>query len=208
MSQPLDLAQGRRGSPTRVESLLKGFSPVKMGSPKIQSCAKGDNFDNALTMSIATETLALDEEGEESEEDDAKDEENEEGEAVDGEDPMVCALDNMVKQIGDMDGNLNHAHQVFDEILETKLFLKENCVVADNGFLEKNRDLLHSDTIKLLSSCSCGLPLLFASNILNQFHKPTSPVHHMDAFESHKQSVGTKFKAQLFKLMQQLETPH
>uniref|UniRef100_A0A5B7A9V3 Putative myosin-2 n=1 Tax=Davidia involucrata TaxID=16924 RepID=A0A5B7A9V3_DAVIN len=63
------------------------------------------------------------------------------------------------------------------------------------GFLEKNRDPLHSDTIQLLSSCSCHLPQLFASNMLNQFQK---------------QSVGTKFKVQLFKLMQQLEnsTPH
>ncbi|KAL6999435.1 hypothetical protein U1Q18_000597 [Sarracenia purpurea var. burkii] len=79
-----------------------------------------------------------------------------------------------------------------------------------SGFLEKNRDPLHSDTIKLLSSCSCGLPQLFASNILNQFHKPASPFHQMGAFEPQKQSVGTKFKGQLFKLMQQLETstPH
>ncbi|KAA8523831.1 hypothetical protein F0562_010254 [Nyssa sinensis] len=63
------------------------------------------------------------------------------------------------------------------------------------GFLEKNRDPLHSDTIQLLSSCSCHLPQLFASNMLNRFQK---------------QSVGTKFKVQLFKLMQQLEnsTPH
>ncbi|KAA8526866.1 hypothetical protein F0562_008905 [Nyssa sinensis] len=64
-----------------------------------------------------------------------------------------------------------------------------------SGFLEKNRDPLHSDSIQLLSSCSCHLPRLFASNMLNQFQK---------------QSVGTKFKGQLFKLIQQLEnsTPH
>ncbi|XP_059662595.1 myosin-2-like [Cornus florida] len=64
-----------------------------------------------------------------------------------------------------------------------------------NGFLEKNRDPLHSDNIQLLSLCSCPLPQLFVSNMLNQ---------------SQKQSVGTKFKGQLFKLMQQLEnsTPH
>lgn len=61
------------------------------------------------------------------------------------------------------------------------------------GFLEKNRDPLHSDLIQLLSSCTLQLPQLFASNMLNQ-----------------KQSVGSKFKGQLFKLMQQLEstTPH
>ncbi|XP_059661565.1 myosin-2-like [Cornus florida] len=63
------------------------------------------------------------------------------------------------------------------------------------GFLEKNRDPLHLDTIQLLSSCNCQLPQLFVSNIHNQFQK---------------QSVGTNFKAQLFKLMQQLENskPH
>ncbi|XP_010268832.1 PREDICTED: myosin-2 [Nelumbo nucifera] len=64
-----------------------------------------------------------------------------------------------------------------------------------SGFLEKNRDPLPSDSIQLLSSCSCQLPQLFASNMLSK---------------SQKQSVGTKFKGQLFKLMKQLEntTPH
>ncbi|KAL6970918.1 hypothetical protein U1Q18_030597 [Sarracenia purpurea var. burkii] len=88
-SQPLDSAQGRRGSSTRVEASLKGFSPIKMGSLKIQSCAEGDRFGNALTMSVATEALASEGEGEESEEDGAEDEENEEGEAMDGEDPDI-----------------------------------------------------------------------------------------------------------------------
>ncbi|KAL7000108.1 hypothetical protein U1Q18_001258 [Sarracenia purpurea var. burkii] len=73
-SQPLDSAQGRRGSSTRVEASLKGFSPIKMGSLKIQSCAKGDRFGNALTLSVATEALASEDEGEESEEDGAEDE--------------------------------------------------------------------------------------------------------------------------------------
>ncbi|KAG9160010.1 hypothetical protein Leryth_005748 [Lithospermum erythrorhizon] len=64
-----------------------------------------------------------------------------------------------------------------------------------SGFLEKNRDSLPSDTIQLLSLCSGRLPQAFASKLINQ---------------SLKQSVGTKFKGQLFKLMQQLETtkPH
>ncbi|KAK7312977.1 hypothetical protein VNO77_37273 [Canavalia gladiata] len=63
-----------------------------------------------------------------------------------------------------------------------------------NGFLEKNRDMLSSDSIQLLSSCNSELLQLF-SKVFNQ---------------SQKQSVGTKFKGQLFKLMQQLEstTPH
>ncbi|KAJ7948588.1 myosin 2 [Quillaja saponaria] len=65
-----------------------------------------------------------------------------------------------------------------------------------NGFLEKNRDPLHSDSIQLLSRCSCRLLQSFASKI--------------GAPDSRKQSVGTKFKGQLFKLMNQLEntTPH
>eukprot|EP00268_Persea_americana_P033900 TRINITY_DN33547_c0_g1_i3.p1 TRINITY_DN33547_c0_g1~~TRINITY_DN33547_c0_g1_i3.p1 ORF type:complete len:1225 (-),score=304.05 TRINITY_DN33547_c0_g1_i3:415-4089(-) len=79
-----------------------------------------------------------------------------------------------------------------------------------SGFLEKNRDLLHSDSVQLLSSCSCQLPQLFASNMLNQSQKPGSPLWRLGGADSQKQSVGMKFKAQLFKLMQRLEntTPH
>ncbi|KAJ4976160.1 hypothetical protein NE237_001266 [Protea cynaroides] len=79
-----------------------------------------------------------------------------------------------------------------------------------SGFLEKNRDPLHSDSIHLLSSCSGKLPQLFASKMLNQSQKPVSPARRLGASDSQKQSVGTKFKGQLFKLMQQLEntTPH
>ncbi|KAL1537889.1 myosin-2-like isoform X7 [Salvia divinorum] len=57
-------------------------------------------------------------------------------------------------------------------------------------FLEKNRDPLHSEIIQLFSLCNNQLPQLFASKI-----QP-----------SQKQSVITKFKDQLFKLMQQLES--
>ncbi|GFZ12563.1 myosin 2 [Actinidia rufa] len=79
-----------------------------------------------------------------------------------------------------------------------------------NGFLEKNRDPLHSDIIKLLSSCSFRLSQLFASNMLNRFQKQASSFQQMGVFDAQKQSVGTKFKGQLFKLMKQLEssTPH
>lgn len=75
-----------------------------------------------------------------------------------------------------------------------------------NGFLEKNRDILQSDSIQLLLSCSGRLPQSFASGMLNQLQKGSQPA----VFGSHKQSVGTKFKGQLFKLMQHLEnsTPH
>ncbi|XP_031266701.1 myosin-2 [Pistacia vera] len=74
-----------------------------------------------------------------------------------------------------------------------------------NGFLEKNRDPLHSDLIQLLSSCSCQLLKLF-SKMPKQSHKSAN----FCSLDSKKQSVGTKFKGQLFKLMQQLENtkPH
>ncbi|KAG8658067.1 hypothetical protein MANES_03G116600v8 [Manihot esculenta] len=79
------------------------------------------------------------------------------------------------------------------------LNLFEKVAYDTNGFLEKNRDLLHSDFLQLLSSCNSQLLELFAS-----------PLSQSGGLESSTQSVGTKFKGQLFKLMQQLEdtTPH
>ncbi|KAJ6413471.1 hypothetical protein OIU84_006299 [Salix udensis] len=79
------------------------------------------------------------------------------------------------------------------------------------GFLEKNRDLLHLDSIQLLSSCSCHLPQIFASNMLTQSEKPAvGPLYKAGGADSQKLSVATKFKGQLFQLMQRLEntTPH
>ncbi|GMI74748.1 myosin 1 [Hibiscus trionum] len=79
------------------------------------------------------------------------------------------------------------------------------------GFLEKNRDLLHLDSIQLLSSCSCHLPRIFASNMLYQSEKlVVGPLHKAGGADSQKLSVATKFKGQLFQLMQRLEstTPH
>ncbi|XP_047182056.1 myosin-2-like isoform X1 [Vigna umbellata] len=77
-----------------------------------------------------------------------------------------------------------------------------------SGFLEKNRDPLPSDSIQLLSSCSCELLQLFPK-MLNLPQKQSN-YSHGGALDSKKQSVGTKFKGQLFKLMHQLEstTPH
>ncbi|KAG4978249.1 hypothetical protein JHK86_037723 [Glycine max] len=77
-----------------------------------------------------------------------------------------------------------------------------------SGFLEKNRDPLPSDSIQLLSSCSCEMLQLF-SKTLNQSQKQSNSLYG-GALDSQKQSVGTKFKGQLFKLMHQLEstTPH
>ncbi|XP_059445474.1 myosin-1 isoform X2 [Corylus avellana] len=79
------------------------------------------------------------------------------------------------------------------------------------GFLEKNRDLLHLDSIQLLSSCSCRLPQIFASSMLAQSEKPVAgPLYKAGGADSQKLSVATKFKGQLFLLMQRLEstTPH
>ncbi|XP_057445279.1 myosin-1-like [Lotus japonicus] len=79
------------------------------------------------------------------------------------------------------------------------------------GFLEKNRDLLHLDSIQLLSSCTCRLPQTFASHMLTQSDKPVvGPLHKSGGADSQKLSVATKFKGQLFQLMQRLEstTPH
>lgn len=61
-------------------------------------------------------------------------------------------------------------------------------------FLEKNRDPLHSDSIKLLSSCSYQLPQLFASKMLNLSQQQGSLLWHLGGVDSQKQGVGTKFK--------------
>lgn len=64
-----------------------------------------------------------------------------------------------------------------------------------SGFLEKNRDLLHLDSIQLLSSCTCELPQAFASNMLSLTEKPVlGPLHKSGGADSQKLSVVTKFK--------------
>ncbi|PIA54976.1 hypothetical protein AQUCO_00800012v1 [Aquilegia coerulea] len=79
-----------------------------------------------------------------------------------------------------------------------------------SGFLEKNIDSMHSAAIQLLSSCTYELPQLFASNLLKPSQMHMSPLLSLGATGFQKQSVGMKFKDQLFKLLQQLETtkPH
>eukprot|EP00268_Persea_americana_P032472 TRINITY_DN3195_c0_g1_i3.p1 TRINITY_DN3195_c0_g1~~TRINITY_DN3195_c0_g1_i3.p1 ORF type:complete len:1213 (-),score=284.25 TRINITY_DN3195_c0_g1_i3:285-3923(-) len=79
-----------------------------------------------------------------------------------------------------------------------------------SGFLEKNRDLLHLDSIQLLSACTCPLPQIFASNMLTQSEKSVGHLNRSNAVDIQKLSVATKFKGQLFQLMQRLEitTPH
>lgn len=78
-----------------------------------------------------------------------------------------------------------------------------------SGFLEKNRDPLHTDSLHLLLSCSSPLLQLFASSMLDQSQK-SNGLNSQSALDTQKRSVATKFKSQLYKLMQQLEdtTPH
>ncbi|KAI5444644.1 hypothetical protein KIW84_013063 [Lathyrus oleraceus] len=79
------------------------------------------------------------------------------------------------------------------------------------AFLEKNRDLLHMDSSQLLPSSKCHLPQIFASYMLTQSRKPVvGPLHKLNGADSQKLSVATKFKGQVFQLMQRLEntTPH
>ncbi|ONM05623.1 myosin1 [Zea mays] len=79
-----------------------------------------------------------------------------------------------------------------------------------SGFLEKNRDLLHMDSIQLLAKCKTSLPKMFASKMLVQSDNSMSVPYRSSAADSQKLSVAMKFKGQLFQLMQRLEstTPH
>ncbi|PWZ23928.1 hypothetical protein Zm00014a_005788 [Zea mays] len=79
-----------------------------------------------------------------------------------------------------------------------------------SGFLEKNRDLLHMDSIQLLAKCKTFLPKMFASKMLVQPDDSMSVPYRSSAADSQKLSVAMKFKGQLFQLMQRLEstTPH
>ncbi|KAH9612120.1 hypothetical protein KSS87_002600 [Heliosperma pusillum] len=79
------------------------------------------------------------------------------------------------------------------------------------AFLEKNRDLMHLDSIQLLSTCTSPLPPKFAESLRGQSEKPVAgPLYKSGGADSQKLSVASKFKSQLFQLMQRLEstTPH
>ena len=62
------------------------------------------------------------------------------------------------------------------------------------GFLEKNRDLLHSDLLHLLSSCEASMPRVFATMIEQASVQKTMRSHRRKPAESQKQTVATKFK--------------
>ncbi|CDY24585.1 BnaC05g32690D [Brassica napus] len=84
-------------------------------------------------------------------------------------------------------------------------FVPNQVTYETTGFLQKNRDLLHLDSIQLLSSCSCHLPQAFASSMLIQSEKPVvGPLYKAGGADSQRLSVATKFKGQLFQLMQRL----
>lgn len=56
-----------------------------------------------------------------------------------------------------------------------------------DGFLEKNKDLLHADLVGLLSSCD--------STLTRQFSLPNGHgSHRANGLDSQKQSVAAKFK--------------
>lgn len=69
------------------------------------------------------------------------------------------------------------------------------------GFLEKNRDLLHMDSIQLLASCKCPLPQIFASKMLVQSDTSASNSHRTSGADSQKLSVAMKFKVNSFFLV-------
>lgn len=74
------------------------------------------------------------------------------------------------------------------------LFFYYQVVYDTSGFLEKNRDLLHMDSIQLLASCKSRLPKIFASNLLNQSEKVAGNMYRASPADSQKLSVATKFK--------------
>lgn len=107
----------------------------------------------------------------------------------------------------------NHSFLFFSLILFPIIDLNSDSLIwfvaqvtyDTTGFLEKNRDLLHLDSIQLLSECLCPLPQIFASNMLTQSEKPvTGPLFKAGGAESQKLSVATKFKVPtqpVFKLL-------
>ncbi|XP_042060581.1 myosin-2-like isoform X2 [Salvia splendens] len=79
-------------------------------------------------------------------------------------------------------------------------------VLYETGkFLEKNQDPIHSEIIELLSSCTGRLPQSFAA-LLKQSKNRGSASAQSGMSVCRKQSVATKFKGKLFKLIQHLDS--
>jgi myosin heavy subunit len=60
-------------------------------------------------------------------------------------------------------------------------------IYETDGFLEKNRDLLHADLVELLGSCDCALTRQFSVSNGQGSQRANGS-------ESQKQSVAAKFK--------------
>ncbi|KAH7315218.1 hypothetical protein KP509_21G040400 [Ceratopteris richardii] len=71
------------------------------------------------------------------------------------------------------------------------------------GFLEKNKDTLNFDFLRLLASCESPLPQIFATKLEEDLQQRTDPSR-KNSSESNKLSISTKFKGQLCRLMQRL----
>jgi myosin heavy subunit len=63
-----------------------------------------------------------------------------------------------------------------------------------SGFLEKNRDLLHMDSIQFLAKCKLSIPQMFASKMLAQSDNLESVPYRPSVADSQKLSVAMKFK--------------
>lgn len=103
---------------------------------------------------------------------------------------------------------INYANERLRQHFNGHLLKLEQEVLCDtSGFLEKNRDQLHSDTAQMLSSCSWHQ--VFASSIINLSQKSLVRCMKSGAMDL-KQSLTTNFKDQFVELMQHLEntTPH
>lgn len=82
-----------------------------------------------------------------------------------------------------------------NKVLEVILIAICSQVAYDTtGFLEKNRDLLHMDSIQLLRSCNCSLPQIFASKMLDQSDNMPPNPYRSSVADCQKLSVATKFK--------------
>jgi myosin V len=77
------------------------------------------------------------------------------------------------------------------------LILYKQVAYDTSSFLEKNRDLLHMDSIQLLAKCKSSLPQAFASKMLAQSDSSISVPYRSSAADSQKLSVAMKFKVHI-----------
>lgn len=87
----------------------------------------------------------------------------------------------------------NHTLPISWWFLVIIFFVVSQVPYDTTGFLEKNRDPVHSESLQLLQSCSSPLLRLFASSMLDQSQKSISSSG-LSALVTQKRSVATKFK--------------